>query len=105
MPKWLKILLGLVVSVAIFGGVAAAVFDAHPLRSSFNLEGCVEDSRYSSEGSSHCYDDYRRETDRSDSQERLLAAAVGAAAVGLFWLLAYFFYFRRRRAASADAAE
>jgi hypothetical protein len=103
MQKWVKILVGVVISLAIFGGVAAAVNDAHPLRSSFDLEGCTERSRYSSEGSGHCYDEYRRSTDRSDSSDRLLALAVGAAAVGLFWLLANLFYFRpRRRRAGAD---
>ena len=110
MAKWLKILLGVVLSVAIFAGAAAAVFDAHPLGGGSEAyarqRSCVEDAQLFGRDSSSCYDSYRSEAKRVETNERWLSAGAGALAVGLFWLLVYLFYIRprSRRAEAEDAA-
>jgi len=108
MAKWVKLLLGVVISLAIFGGVAAFVADAHPLGGSqgpyARQQACIERSRYSGLNGDFCYEEYRRATERIEAKERWIAAASGAAAVGLFWLLVNLFYFRPRRRRGQEAA-
>ena len=98
--RWVKLLVGVVLSLVIFGGVAAFVFDQHPLGGSgpahTEQEACLERAFAEGERAS-CYDTYFRESDRNYGNERLAASAAGLASVGLFWLLVYFFYLRPRR--------
>ncbi|HEY5710929.1 MAG TPA: hypothetical protein VIT38_03450 [Allosphingosinicella sp.] len=108
--KLVKMLLGIVVSVAIFGGVAIFVMDLHPLGGSAaayeRQQACVEGNRYSGESNAGCYSAYDRESAKVEWNERLVAGGAGVAAVGLFWLLLNFLYLRprRRRAEAAEAA-
>lgn len=108
--KWVKLLLGVVLSVGIFVGVLAFVYDAHPLGGSqgpyARQQACIERNRYSGLSSESCFDDYLRATERIESKEKWIAGAAGAVAVGLLWLLVYFFYLRprRRRGQEAEAA-
>jgi hypothetical protein len=98
--KWVRMLVGLVLSVVIFGGVAAFVFDQHPLGGSgpahTEQQACLERAFAESERAS-CYDTYVRESERNYASERVAAAVAGLVSVGLFWLLVYFFYLRARR--------
>ena len=107
--KWVKMLLGIVVSVAILGGVAIWVMDMHPLGGSAaayaRQQACIEANRYSDGSNDACYSAYDRESAKVEWNERLVSAGAGVAAVGLFWLLLNLLYFRpRRRRAEADAA-
>jgi len=98
--KWVRMLVGVVLSLVIFGGVAAFVFDQHPLGGSgpayTEQQVCLERA-FDESARASCYDTYYRESDRNYGNERLAAAVAGVAAVGLFWLLVYFFYLRPRR--------
>ena len=98
--KWVKVLIGVVLSVAIFGGVAAFVFDMNPLGGSgpahAEQEVCLERAVAESDREA-CYDAYFRESDRNFATERWVAAGAGLAAVGLFWVLVNAFYLRPRR--------
>jgi hypothetical protein len=109
--KWVKLLLGVVLSVGIFIGMAAFIYDMHPLGGSSSLymqqEACIERVRYSGLSTEPCYDAYRRASERMDQNERWVAIAAGVGAVALFWLLVHFLYIRprrRRRGAETDAA-
>ena len=97
--KWVRVFLSLVVSLAIFAGVAAFVADLHPMRPYYSManEGCAADTGIGSESRLDCYDRYNAIMDRSDGNDRLVAIAAGAAAVALFWLLVNYFYLRPRR--------
>ena len=98
--RWVRMLVGLVLSLVIFGGVAAFVFDQHPLGGSgpahTEEQACLERAFAESERAA-CYDTFFRESDRNYANERLAAAVAGLASVALFWLLVYFFYLRPRR--------
>jgi len=98
--KWVKVLVGVVLSVAIFGGVAAFVFDMHPLGGSgpahTEQQACLERAVAESDREA-CYDDFFRESDSNFGTERWVAAGAGLAAVGLFWVFVYAFYVRPRR--------
>ena len=98
--KWVRMLVGVVLSLVIFGGVAAFVSDLHPFggggpaytEQQICLERALDESARAT-----CYDIYYRESDRNYANERLAALVAGAASVGLFWLLVYFLYLRPRR--------
>jgi hypothetical protein len=107
--KWVKMLLGIVLSVVIFGGVAVWVMDMHPLGGSSaayaRQQACIEANRYSDASNDACYSAYDRESAKVEWNERLVAGGAGVAAVGLFWLLLNLFYLRpRRRRAEAAAS-
>lgn len=95
MAGWMKVLLGVVLSLGICGGVAAFVYDLHPMRPYYDSsnERCDQERGPAID----CYDDYRRVMDAADGQDRWVALAAGVGAVALFWLLANLFYFRPRR--------
>lgn len=106
MANWLKVLLGVVLSIGIFIGIMAWIVDMHPLRGDLFVQQrqCEEQSRYRPEGAADCYDIYRRRADEIETNEKWLGAGLGAGGVGLFWLLAYAFYIRPRRRAAVDGA-
>lgn len=99
--KWVRLLLGVVVSVGIFIGVAAFVADFHPLGGGSRIymaqQACVERNRYSGLSNDSCYQAADRAQARMDRDERYIAIAAGVAAVALFWLLVHFLYLRPRR--------
>lgn len=101
MPKWAKMLLGVVLSVVIFGGVVMMAFDMHPLGGSSeawaNERECRERIQYSDSPESVCYEAFRRESEAVEWNERLISAGIGAVAVGLFWFLVNLLYLRPRR--------
>lgn len=108
MAKWMKVLLGVVLSLAIFAGVAAMTYDMHPLGGGADAyarqQACLERLQYSETPTSVCYDAYRRESEEVDWNERLVSAGAGAAAVALFWFLLNLLYLRpRRRRSEAEA--
>ena len=108
MTKWMKVLLGVVLSLAIFAGVAAMVYDMHPLGGGSEAyarqRACLERLQYSEAPTSACYDAYRRESEAVDWNERLVSAGAGVAAVALFWFLVNLLYLRpRRRRSEAEA--
>ena len=109
MASWLKMLLGILLSVGILIGVWAWVYDMHPLRDDslyLQREECIERSRFSSEGSAGCYERFRSREEATETQEKWLGAGLGVAGAGLFWLLVYLFYIRpRRRAAEGRDAD
>jgi hypothetical protein len=99
MPGWLKIVIGLLLSLAIFASVSVFVYDQHPMRPHYSLsnENCAADAGYGSESRIDCYDEYRRIMDDADRSDLWASLAAGAGAVALFWLLANLFYIRPRR--------
>ena len=98
MAGWMKMVLGVVLSLGICGGVAAFVYDLHPMRPNYNVadERCPEDTP-GPDQRLECYDDHRRIMDGADGSDRWAALGAGVAAVALFWLLANLLYFRPRR--------
>lgn len=106
MAGWLKLVLGVVLSLGIFGGVAAFVYDLHPMRPYYSAseERCAEDTP-GPDAQLECFDDHRRIMDASDGNDRWAAIGAGAAAVGLFWLLANLLYFRPRRRTAGLAGQ
>lgn len=99
MANWVKVLLGIVLSLAIFGGVAAAVYDAHPMRPNYNAaeERCADDTPGLDESRIDCWNDYQRMMDRSERSDTWVAVGSGAVAVMLFWFLVNLLYLRPRR--------
>lgn len=101
MPKWVKLLLSVAVSCAIFVGVMAFVYDLHPLGGGAGdlarAEACAEQARFDGRPTDSCYDMMESARAGRESDERSIAAASGAASVALLWLLAWLFYFRRRQ--------
>jgi len=94
----MKMVLGVVLSLAIGAGVAALVYDLHPMRPAYNVaeERCAEDTP-GPDVRLECYDEHRRIMDGADGSDRWAAVGAGVAAVALFWLLANLLYFRPRR--------
>jgi hypothetical protein len=108
MAKWMKVLLGVVLSLAIFAGVAAIVYDMHPLGGGAEAyarqRACLERVQYSETPTSVCYDAYRHESDAVDRNERLVSAGAGVVAVALFWFLLNLLYLRPRRRRNEEEA-
>jgi hypothetical protein len=104
MARGVKVALGVLASLVLFGAVAIFVYDMHPMRPYYSMsnEGCAADGGYGSESRIDCFDQYRRIMDDADRQDLYASLGAGAGAVGLFWLLANLLYIRprRRRAAS-----
>ena len=103
MANWVKVLLGVLVSIGIFVGIMAWIVDMHPLRGDLFVQQqrCEEQNRYRVEGGADCYAIYRRREDAIETNEKWLGAGLGAGGAGLFWLLAYFLYIKPRRRAAA----
>ena len=104
MPKWVKMLLAILVSAGIFIGIWAWIVDLHPLRGDLFGEQrrCEEMHRNANDGELDCYATYRRKADAIETKEKWLGAGLGAGGAGLFWLLVWLFYIKpRRRAAEA----
>ena len=99
MANWVKMLLGVVVSIGIFIGIMAWIVDMHPLRGDLFAEQrrCEEQSRIRLEGETDCYAIYRRKADAIETKEKWLGAGLGAGGAGLFWLLGWLFYIKPRR--------
>ncbi|HYD13557.1 MAG TPA: hypothetical protein VEC11_11990 [Allosphingosinicella sp.] len=104
MANWLKVLLGVLLSIGIFIGIMAWIVDMHPLRGDLFAEQrrCEEQSSYRVDGGTDCYETYRRKADAIETNEKWLGAGLGAGGAGLFWLLVYLFYIRPRRRAAAS---
>lgn len=107
MANWMKVALGVLLSIGIFIGIWAWVYDMHPLRSESLYAAqrrCEEENRFRLDGQVDCYASYRRQADAIETKEKWLGAGLGAGGAGLFWLLVYLFYIkpRRRKAAAAE---
>lgn len=100
MAKWVKVLLGIIVSVGIFVGILAWVYDMHLMQDPSldrQIDACFDTARYRGSDSDECVRRYRTRFEEADRNDQLLAAGIGAASTGLFWLLAYQFYIKPRR--------